>query len=101
MMTETATKVLLDDFSYFDDLVDDYPPTADGRTPEPLLSMIQAAHGHLDAARRCGRAWDWDGSERHLRAAYAALGADYPAGETVWGATGYAWHVGCHPAQGY
>jgi len=97
MMTETATKVLLDDFSYFGDL----GLTGAGPTPEPLLSMIRAAHGQLDAARRTGRAWDMDGSERHLRAAYAALEADYPDGETVWGATGYAWHVGCHPAQGY
>ena len=101
MMTETATKVLLDDFSYFEDLADAYGMVGTGPTPEPLLTMIRAAHGHLDAARRTGRAWDMDGSERHLRAAYAALGADYPEGTTVWGASGYAWHVGVHPAQGY
>ena len=59
-----------------------------GNEPETL---------EMRAADRCGRGWDWEGAERHIEAAYRALGVE-PVAHPEHG-IGYAWHRGTHPIQ--
>ncbi|MDQ3159311.1 MAG: hypothetical protein M3P98_04235 [bacterium] len=58
----------------------------------PIRNSEEEADMHLGAARKYGRAWNWDAAERALDRAYQVLGGQNPG-------TGYDWHAGIHPLQ--